>query len=74
MLQKTKRSLYIEKSVNPSRRFKHYKHMCTQWQSLKICKAKTNKIGGRNGQFHNNNWRLQSPVGNLSNGKELHRR
>ena len=49
---------YFDKIVNPFRRYKNYKHICTEQQSLKTYEAKTYITERKIKQIYKNSWRL----------------
>lgn len=51
-LQGTERELCNDKMVNPPRRQNNPKSVCTKQESCKICEMKTDRMGRRNRQIH----------------------
>lgn len=49
-------------SINSSRQYNSYKHLCMHQQSPQSHEAKTDIICGRNRQLNNNSCRLQYPI------------
>ena len=41
--KRQRRTLHNNQRINPRRRYKNYKHICTQYRSTAICKANANK-------------------------------
>ena len=52
------RALYMDKTVNSSRRYNNYKHIHIKYQSMKTYEVNTDRIKGRIRQVYNNIWRL----------------